>query len=231
MSKKAFVVRDNDSGVVVVFDEMAVSARRRGANELNVEFESVESCRRAPEFDEYAPQEFVPARVLIEHGWRFECNGCSTWVDSDLEGYDEDDCAYELHPIYEDHGVWCSAECKAADAEDRRIRKELQEAAIADFKRRVLKRFPGVQFEDGSFKEHAYAQHNSDGVYGMEQIVVSFDFPGRKIGPASYRYDLNLSEQRSLIGPRAPYFMCCNGDRETFEAFARGEPLNEQVAS
>jgi hypothetical protein len=225
--KKAFVVRDNDSGTVVVFDKRAVSARRHGANELDIEFYAVESCRRAPEFDEYAGQGFVPARVLIEHGWRFECNGCCTWVDSDLEGYDEDDEPIRLHPVYENHGVWCSPECKAAYEEDRRVRKELQAAAIADFKRRVLKRFPGVTFEDGSFKEHAYAQHNSAGIYGMEQIVVNFDFPGRKIGAASYRYDLNLSEQWSLVGPRAPYFVCCNGDKEAFESFARGEPLND----
>jgi len=53
---KAFEVRDNDEGnCVIAFATNGAAARREGGNDLNLEFEDVESCRRAPWADEYAP--------------------------------------------------------------------------------------------------------------------------------------------------------------------------------
>lgn len=216
-----------DDGAVVVFAKSSAAARRMGANELNCEFESVDLCRRAPEFDTFADRGFVPAEELIAAGWRFECNGCSNWVSTDTiavdesgyEALDEDDNEIPINPIYEDHGVWCSPECKARHFEDKRIRKGMQDAAIEDFKRRVHRRFPDVEFTTGEHsKPHAYA-YQRNGVYGLKQVVVYFTFPGQKIGPASYRWD--LEDCYELIGPRPPVYTCCNGDREAFEALAR----------
>lgn len=52
MLDKAFIVSD-DEGSVIRFARHGVVARREGAQALNQEFQFV-SCRRAPEFDEYA---------------------------------------------------------------------------------------------------------------------------------------------------------------------------------
>ena len=73
---KAFQVNDAEGHSVVVFAKHNASARREGANELNIGFESVDSCRRAPCFDCYADRGSVPTALLIEHGWWFECCHC-----------------------------------------------------------------------------------------------------------------------------------------------------------
>ena len=84
---KAYTVHDGDDGATVIFATNSATARRQGANELDRDWTEVDSCRRAPQFDAYAPGP-VPAAVLIDHGWRYECNrsGCSSWVYSDEEG-------------------------------------------------------------------------------------------------------------------------------------------------
>jgi hypothetical protein len=213
--RRAYCVRDNDSGSVIVFASSPAAARRQGANELDIDFETVNSCRRAAEFDAFAERGFVPCEELIAAGWRFECLGCSQQVNSDWEGEDADGEPIDFNPIYEDHGVWCTPECKAADAQDRRIRKSMELAAIEDFKRRVLRRFPCVELEG---QQHAFAAQRN-GRYALEQVIVSFRWPGQKIAPASYRYD-NCGSWTGY-GPPDPHFECCSGDREAFEAFAR----------
>jgi len=83
---KAYTVHDGDDGATVIFATNSATARRQGANELDRDWTEVDSCRRAPHFDAYAPGP-VPAAVLIDHGWRYECNrsGCSSWVYNDME--------------------------------------------------------------------------------------------------------------------------------------------------
>ena len=66
--KKAYSVQGDEHGCVV-FAEHNVVARREGANELNIEFGDVESCRRAPQFDQYADAGKVPVQALLDAGW------------------------------------------------------------------------------------------------------------------------------------------------------------------
>jgi hypothetical protein len=214
-SKQAFVVYDDDDGAVVVFEKTAVAARRIGARVLDTYFEYIESCRRAPEFDEYAGSG-VPNDVLLEHGWWFECYGCQRRISRDLEGehfYGDRSRDITLKPVFVGDAVYCCPSCKARDEKDRRERKAAEARIIFDFKRRVLKRFPDAEFE--AHRPHAYVAR-SNGVYAVEQVIVRFGFPGMKIGPAEYRYDLR--DCTSKIGPHAPQFMCCNGDKDAFEA-------------
>lgn len=81
---KAYSVQGNEYGVIA-FATSGVAARREGANELNIEFSDVESCRRIPALDHYAGQPGgVPMRVLVEdHGWSQECGCCERRVYSD----------------------------------------------------------------------------------------------------------------------------------------------------
>ncbi|MNG25322.1 hypothetical protein D3C76_1538000 [compost metagenome] len=70
---------------MIAFACSGVVARREGANELNIEFSDVESCRRLPALDGYAGRPGgVPWRVLVEeHGWSQECGHCQGRVYSD----------------------------------------------------------------------------------------------------------------------------------------------------
>jgi hypothetical protein len=222
-TKKAFVVRDNDEGgTVVVFAKTSVEARRLGANELDIDFESVESCRRAPEFDAYADRGRVPNDVLLDMGWWFTCSGCERRIDSDLKGYhtygDMERCI-TLKPVFVGDAVYCCPSCVSRTEKDKRIRKEMAANAIAVFQRRVLKRFPDVAFVS---QQYAYATHRN-GRYAVEQIIVSFSFPGMKLGPAQFRYDYHTPYTEKRIGPSAPELTCCNGDKEAFETWAKVE--------
>ena len=108
---KAYTVHDGDDGATVIFATNNATARRQGANELDCDSTEVDSCRRAPQFDAYAPGP-VPAVVLIEHDWRFECsrNACSTWVYSDEEG----------RCFSADGKPYCCQACMAQDFADQR---------------------------------------------------------------------------------------------------------------
>lgn len=83
---KAYSVQGNEYGCIT-FARSGVAARREGANELNIDFEEVESCRRMPELDGYAGKPGgVPMRLLVErHGWSQECGHCERRVYSDQE--------------------------------------------------------------------------------------------------------------------------------------------------
>lgn len=229
-SLKAFVVRDNDEGgTVVVFAATAVAARRLGAQELDIDFEGVESCRRAKEFDGYASAGSVPNDVLLDMGWWFTCYGCERRIDNSLEGehyYGLRVHNITLKPVFVGDAVYCCPACKARTDKDNRIRKEMEANAIADFQHRVLRRFPDAEFvgddNNNPYMQHAYAT-NRHGHYRIEQIVVNFKFPGMKIGPAQLRYDYYTPYNEKRIGPSAPELTCCIGDKEVFETWAKAE--------
>jgi hypothetical protein len=216
MTIKAFSVLEKDEFTGdIYFAEKAIYAAKAGANEYgNGELGAVQ-CRRAPWADQYA-NTGVPARLAVEHGWRFECMGCGITVDSDLP--------YEHRlPIWVICGivsgcVFCSPRCKWKHKR-RELRRKAQEAeAIEDFKKLVRRRFPDADFCDDADKfqgHHAYCTQGERGGWHREQVIIAFKFPGMKIGPAHFRM-----EQSHKIGPPRGYYTCCNGDREAFEVFA-----------
>ncbi|WP_395605031.1 hypothetical protein [Pseudomonas sp. B16120] len=106
---KAYSVQGNEYGVVT-FALSGVVARREGANELNIEFGQVESCRRMPGLDDFAGQPGgVPMRLLVEeHGWSQECGYCERRVYHD-----------QPERVWEDDQVFCSAEHQAKGADYR----------------------------------------------------------------------------------------------------------------
>jgi hypothetical protein len=75
MPLKAFLVTDDYEGhSSIEFALHNVVARRTGAAALDTEFDAV-SCKRAPQFDQYAPGP-VPRTALLDDGWWFECSNC-----------------------------------------------------------------------------------------------------------------------------------------------------------
>ncbi|HYM33363.1 MAG TPA: hypothetical protein VEU47_18840 [Candidatus Cybelea sp.] len=213
---KAFaVLSDYTNEGSIVFAKTGIEARKWGANELNDgELRGI-SCRRAPWADDLDGQ--VPARLMIAHGWHFECCGCGETIDEDWL-YDND-LPIEGVLGTQHSRIYCSDICQARDNLDRAIKRDHERRAIEMLQAYVLKRFPSVSFaQKDNWKPHAYAVQRG-GTWQVEQVAVSFEFPGMKIGPATCRLDRG-GENARLIGPVKPYFMCCGGDREAFEAWA-----------
>ena len=140
---KAYAVHDNYEGYCcVVFATNSATARREGASELDIDWYSVETCRRAPEFDQYSPGP-IPPLTLIEHGWWFECQHCgrrcSNDMAEDLESDDLDPADF-VPRASSSGGVFCSASCECADHMEKRGRAEATEALIEVFEAK----FPGA---------------------------------------------------------------------------------------
>lgn len=70
----AYSVQASEQGCVR-FARSSAQARREGASELDTEWEGIETCRRAPQFDHFAPGP-VPEKALWDAGWRFLCGEC-----------------------------------------------------------------------------------------------------------------------------------------------------------
>lgn len=165
---KAYAVHDNYEGYgAVVFAAYAATARRLGANELGIEWESVESCRRAPHFDQYAPGP-VPTMVLIEHGWWSECVHCGRRVSNDMadelesDGLDPDD--FVPRPAGKG-GVFCSEGCECAHHMKQLHREEATDALREAFEAI----FPGASVDH---------LHIADGLQLNGKCCVTFSFPG-----------------------------------------------------
>lgn len=210
----AFAVTDNyENEGGIVFAKTSVAARRRGADQYaDGEFSDV-SCRRASWADAYAETGKVPASVMVEHGWHFECAGCGRWIDEDGH-YERDlDVAEIIGTQYS--AVFCNAVCEARQRLDAAEADYCQKRWIRRFSKLVLKKFPSARLCVGEgFKgPHAYASRRN-GKPSIRQVVIPFEFDGMQFGPASLRMD-EYSGRRNK-----PAWSCCGGDKDAFEAFA-----------
>lgn len=175
---KAFEVTEGLEGYgAVVFAKTGVEARRRGAEQLDKDFEDIESCRRAPHFDCYSPGPVMPL-VLLDHGWWFECSHCGRRVTSDMEDELRDDGLDPADFVPEPcgaHGVFCSATCAAIHRAERRANADAEEALLELFEAK----FPGAT----ATRVHVYGTklEPSAPMEGM-RCNVSFMFPGAKYG-------------------------------------------------
>ena len=229
---KAFAVLEEDENTGgIIFAKHAVTARRIGANEYaGGEFGYVR-CHRAPWADQFAGTGIVPASVMVENGWHFECASCGRQIDSDLawlyddgiEEPDTTDTALRYKGWTPDHVigsqnslVYCNRQCKDENDAYEAKRKRIQDRAIRLYERHILRRFPDAEIvrgDDRYMRPHAYATKHK-GRWRLTQVAVSFNFPGMKYGPACLLRDERYDKRE----PAA--FTCCGGDREVFEAYA-----------
>ncbi len=156
---KAFSVQANEYGCIR-FAKSHVVARREGANELDVEFCSIESCRRIPDLDKYADAGDVPWRVLVEeHGWSQECGFCGHRVYDDVPERVWDG----------DEQVYCSIECQAhREDRDRHWEKERQETKQKNVEAEAIAKDRFAEID------------KVNGYTNMGKTSVSFMFPGGK---------------------------------------------------
>ncbi|MCA0188094.1 MAG: hypothetical protein LCH90_19285 [Proteobacteria bacterium] len=177
MSKplKAYSGQDNYEGYgAVVFASGGAEARRKVASKLGCEWEDIASCRRSPEFDQYAPGPIQPM-TLIEHGWWIECQHCLRRVSSEMagelevDGLNPDD--FIPRPSAEG-GVFCSEGCECSSHLERTGREE-----AADALREVFEaRFPGAEII------HLHVAEGPKLTDDAGRFVVTFTFPGGQYG-------------------------------------------------
>ncbi|MFC7515046.1 hypothetical protein ACFQUU_08525 [Herbaspirillum sp. GCM10030257] len=169
---KAFHAQGDEYGKII-FAKSHVEARRLAAGELGCEFQEIESCRRIPSLDQYAATGKIPAKDLIEdHGWWFECAGCSTRVDSDNFDYANEQ---RREAVYVDDVVYCCQSCKAS--EDARVAEimRLEDEVTAT----ALEKWPGITIV-----------HANGHVNRFQNAFVDFSYPGGK-----YSARWNLGEE------------------------------------
>ncbi len=118
-----------------------------------------ETIRREPGYDCYSEMPFVPAGLLVQNGWWFECWECTTRVDDDRWDYELDE---PLEPVYRGRAVFCSSSCEHTYLEDMRFRKEKKDQGL----QYLEKKFPGITIK-GTFFTNLCEN-------------VSFNFPGGK---------------------------------------------------
>lgn len=83
---KAYHVGEGSEGEhVITFATNSARARREAGNELDLTFEEVDFCRRAPWADQFAGQRFIPAKAYHEQGWWLYCNNCENQLYEDKE--------------------------------------------------------------------------------------------------------------------------------------------------
>lgn len=227
---------------MIEFARSSIEAKRRWASEHGDwnEIAGI-SAKRKKAWDVHAPGP-VPALEMIEDGWYFECHGCGAWIEQDAIGermdghYDWEDYALDREygpdltlPIMQPvelpgQRIWCRADCRDRDLAERAMIKRWEERIVAWLGRRVLRRFPDAVLTPrrGDCRTHCYVGRDQ-GLWTCKQVIVSFSWPGQRIGEASLRIDSPYrSSQDWRKKPRRAEVFCCNGDREVFEAYAAG---------
>lgn len=215
----AYIVTENDENTGgVIFAKDKRTAMRIGASEYGDGDVDYVTATRAKSLDCYEGTG-VPARVLIADGWHFECHGCGMRID--------DTSLYDMRlPVsgvvgIENSAVYCCHTCRMEHLA-REAAIKAYGIAFLDMLRDVVRaRFgDGVEFvANGRRSDHFYIQRNAVPLV-VEEAHVGFNFPGMEIGPAQLDYRHEGLNGRNLVGPVKPYFTCCYGDREAFEAWA-----------
>ena len=160
---KAYHVGEGSDGEhVIVFATSGAAGRRIGGNELNLMFDEVQFCRRAPWADEFAWQRFIPAKAYHENGWWLYCHNCETQLYEDAE----DDDGNPMQIVYDGRHAYCDQGCK--DCYEQQITEA--NAKGEAFKASVLEQRPYL----------TYTKWN----IGWPRITQSaeFTFPGGQYG-------------------------------------------------
>lgn len=129
---KAYVVHEDGEGnCAIVFANNGATARREGGNELNLSFEEVDSCRREPAFDQYAPGP-VPLHATLAAGWWHNCQHCAVMFTEDgRDDEDEDEREHDFNPVQDARrNNYCCPACMMKQWAEHRDRTARQVAAI-----------------------------------------------------------------------------------------------------
>lgn len=209
---KAYAVTENyENNGGIIYAKNSVTARRIGVNEYaDGEFSDV-TCRRAPWADIYHGKE-LPAGIMINEGWHFECSGCGITIDHDYLW--ETDRHHEDVIGHQNSLIYCDAVCEASYNLERAKCQKSEKRWMRRFSKIVKSRFP----DSNPIHTHAYARLNKNGFAIIQEIEVEFDFPDRKFRLAS----LSWRKRDMYKNPfPKPQYRCSYGDVDAFERYAK----------
>lgn len=210
---KAYAVQEEDEGTGgIVFAKTNAQARRIGANRFHEEWDGV-TCRRATWADQYAPGP-VPFKAMFENGWWQECYGCGVRIEQD--GYDDNGNYIDFDIVETAAGIFCTPGCHDRHLIERAKVERVKRRAIAVMRNHLLRRVPGVTIVDGpeNWRPHAFVSRDKNGRLRIGQVIIAFDFPGRKHGLGSLRADRDQSHI-----DRKPTVWISKGDHEIWNAW------------
>lgn len=199
-----------EEGSVIVFATSNAPARRMGASELDLDWDSVESCRRAPHFDQYAPGP-VPVGAMIEAGWRFSCDRweCQQPISHDYIDDDGDEVDTAGTYVVRGRKVFCTQECLARHDASMRARDAAKDALVEI----VETIFPGAQV----VRVHVFHDRLIPASEERGKSTVTFRFPG-----ATHLSTYNFGEGNTAWVPQV--------DVPAFEALYRPRDAEKQAA-
>ncbi len=220
---RAWSVTEEDEGTGgIIFAKHGITALKNGACQFGSGEWEYYKARRASWADAYAETGDLPASVMVQHGWHFECSGCGVRIDEDLPDMQRRFRNWTSDEVIgSQYRAWCTARCHDEDMAERADRKRFEGLVIGLMTRLVKRRFPSVEIihERKNLDPHVYVTKDQHGFWRLRDATVSFDFPGMEIAPANYRWNREAS-----YGDRKPHFTCCAGDKEAFETFAAQVP-------
>jgi hypothetical protein len=232
-TQKAYSVleRDEWTGGIVFASRKDQAIRRATARYFDGE-EPETSCTRAAWADVHAGGP-VPAAGMVEHGWRFECSGCSRTIDADMHDLDGDpeeatggryrDWTPAAIVGTQDSAVYCTARCQEEDRIEKEKNRRMRNRAVARFTRILLARLPDAHPVDvDAYGGRPGAEFRSDGgVPLLQSVTVPFSFPGSHYGYAAIQYS-----PRGFRTDRKISYVCPSGDAEAFDAFIATQERN-----
>lgn len=179
----AWVAYDGDGRGVVVYADNEPQALTYAGNSEDID--GVDTIERYPDFDRYRPGP-VPTKIMLEHGWCFECWNCCHRVTQD----GCDDCpptsrGTSPRPVTTKTEVFCSRHCYTAWKEARVRDERERRAAIRSIRKIVRERFPEAKIKEVFASYEKVPGRNFSG-------IARFSFPG-SLGTAQYR-EVNLLE-------------------------------------
>ncbi len=226
--------------IEIIFAKSSIEAKRRWSNaHWNGDEIAGISARRVPGWDQYA-RTGVPAVVMIDDGWYFDCEGCSTRIGQEYIGtrdrherehedyllddeYGSDLSIPLMHPVERPgQRVWCSQQCHDDDMAERALFKRYGERVKAWRCRRLIEQYPEVCPCEGLMENYSYPRSHvyvarRNGTLVVEQVVIHFSWPTSKIGLGTYRIDQQWHYGKDK--PRRAELYVAGGDRAAFESW------------
>lgn len=223
----AYTVTDKSEGTGgIIFAASSAAARRLGAQQFSDGDFSSMDCRRASYADGFAVTGRVPAYVLVEQGWHFECSNCGNRIDYDHLA-DKDILPEDVRGD-QDCAVYCNRVCEAESELERAQAQRMEKRWLRRFRKIIKTRFPEATFPtSGYHKEHAYASRHK-GKWRLEQIRVPFHLPCTTHGPAMLSIEDRRPRMNETLNRKTfrPQWTCCEGDVAEFKLYISRNPAS-----
>lgn len=201
--KVAYQVSDGEESTVLVFATSSAAARRLGAQEMDTEWEYVDSCTRVPWADEYRQHaRGVPKTAFLARGWWFECEACGRRIDDDGVETDDEDPVDVRVPVELNGHLYCDPICRVNHVHEKAMIDTEAATAVHEIVEKMVRKYP--EMTGYPITSHAYVTRHKSGLI-REQVWVTFNFPGAGHGGLTIRINKGEREDTVASGDHAAW--------------------------